>query len=75
MIKENELNRSREKRIYDRSSTIPFMFSGSVVKIYTGRYFNRRFLNPWVVGFKFGELTWNRKVAVYKVKQLKKKKK
>ena len=28
-----------------------------------------------MIGFKFGEFTWNRKLALYKAKQLKKKKK
>jgi len=28
-----------------------------------------------MIGFKFGEFTWNRKIALYKAKQLKKKKK
>lgn len=28
-----------------------------------------------MVGFKFGEFTWNRKIALYKAKQKKKKKK
>ena len=28
-----------------------------------------------MIGFKFGQFTWNRKLALYKAKQLRKKKK
>jgi hypothetical protein len=28
-----------------------------------------------MLGFRFGEFTWNKKAAIYKAKQLKKKKK
>lgn len=66
--------KSAEKFIYNRSSVVPYFFSGYEVKIYSGKSWHKRFLNKWMVGFKFGEFTWNRKLAVYKSKQLKKKK-
>lgn len=75
LIKDNELHQAKEKYVTDRSSTIPSLFKGTKVKIYTGNVFHTRLLTKWVVGFKFGELTWNRKLALYKAKQLKKKKK
>ena len=75
LIKDNEIHQAQEKFIYDRNSTIPHLFIRRKVKIYSGLNFHSRVINKWVVGFKFGELTWNRKLALYKVKQLKKKKK
>lgn len=75
LIKENELHMARSKVIFDRSSTVPSLFRGELVKIYNGRKFKTRLVNRWMVGFKFGEFTWNRKLALYKAKQLRKKKK
>jgi ribosomal protein S19 len=54
---------------------VPHMFIGSKVKIYAGMRFHSRIVNRWMVGYKFGEFSWTRKLALYKAKQLKKKKK
>ena len=75
LIKNNDLYRAKEKFIYDRNSTIPPLFNGVQVKIYSGNHFNTKNINLWMVGYKFGEFTWNRKLALYKAKQLKKTKK
>ncbi len=64
-----------EKLIYTRSSVVPVSFNKLNVSIYTGRKWKEKIINKWMVGFKFGEFTWNRKLALYKAKQLKKKKK
>jgi len=42
------------------------------MKIYSGQKWQLKKINRWVVGFKFGEFTWNRRVALFKAKQLKK---
>jgi len=63
-----------EKRFYNRSSIIPNIYINSNILIHTGKIWNNRFINRWMIGFKFGEFTWNRKIALYKSKQLKKKK-
>ena len=73
LIKNNDLYRAKENFIYDRSSTIPPIFNSIQVKIYSGNHFNTKNVNLWMVGYKFGEFTWNRKLALYKAKQLKKK--
>lgn len=75
LIHDNDVFRPKDKVIYDRSSTIPAMFVGSKVKIYSGMRFHTRVVNRWMVGYKFGEFSWTRKLALYKAKQLKKKKK
>lgn len=75
LIKYNDLHHKKEKIIFDRSSTVPLMFSNSRIKIYSGSKLIERSFSRWMVGFKFGEFTWNRKVALYKAKQLRKKKK
>lgn len=73
LVKNNPLYDAYEKKFYDRSSTVLWMFKGEQVKVYSGKRFFNRVVNRWMVGFKFGEFTWNRKIALYKAKQLKKK--
>lgn len=72
LINNNDLYRAKEKFVYDRNSTIPPIFKGVQVQIYSGNRFNTKNINIWMVGYKFGEFTWNRKLALYKAKQLKK---
>lgn len=69
------LFKNAEKKIFSRSSIIPKSFNFLAVKIYSGKSWHKRIINKWMIGFKFGEFTWNRKLALYKAKQLKKKKK
>lgn len=66
--------KNQEKLIYHRSSAVPKTFLGDEISIYTGKRWIKRYINRWMVGFKFGEFTWNKKSARYKAKQLKKKK-
>ena len=70
LVYDNEVFRPKEKIIYDRHSTIPMFFVGSKVKIYSGSKFHSRIVNRWMVGYKFGEFSWTRKLALYKSKQL-----
>ena len=65
--------KSIELFIFNRSSNIPSIFKFKNIKIYSGKYWINRFITKWAYGHKFGELTWNRKLALYKAKQLKKK--
>jgi len=67
--------KTSEKFLYNRSSIIPKIYSYFNVYIYSGKKWHTRFLSPWMTGFKIGELTWNRRFALYKAKQLRKKKK
>ena len=75
LINDNKLHKKRDKFVYDRNSTIPSTLLHSNVHIHTGNRFLAKNINRWMIGFKFGEFTWNRKLALYKAKQLKKKKK
>lgn len=75
LMTEYPLHRRREKYIYDRGTTISPLYVGLRVNIYSGRKFYTKFVNKWMIGFKFGEFVWNRKLAMYKAKQLRKKKK
>lgn len=75
LIHDNDVFKPKDKVIYDRHSTIPALFVGSKVKIFAGSRFHTRIVNRWMVGYKFGEFSWTRKLALYKAKQLKKKKK
>jgi len=73
--KQSYVFKNQEKLIYERSSTIPKILIGSEVSIYSGKKWIKKNINRWMVGFKFGEFTWNKRVAIYKAKQLRKKKK
>lgn len=75
LICNNDVFRPKKKIIFDRHSTVPSIFIGAKVRIYAGRRFHTRIVNRWMVGYKFGEFSWTRKLALYKAKQLKKKKK
>lgn len=75
LISSNPVYHTREKRIYSRSTVIPTVFSGHEILVHSGKRWHTRRVNDWMVGFKAGEFTWNRKYALYKAKQLRKKKK
>ena len=75
LIYDNMIHRSKEDFIFNRSSTILPIFKGLKLNIHQGKSFHKRLIHRWAVGFKLGELTWTRKLALYKAKQLRKKKK
>lgn len=75
LVYDNEVFQSKKKIIYDRQSTIPMSLLGTKILIYSGKKFHSRVINRWMIGYKFGEFSWTRKLALYKAKQLKKKKK
>lgn len=64
-----------DKKIKNRSSTVPVTLFKRDTIIYTGKKWVSRRVNQWMIGFKFGEFTWNRKYALYKAKQKRKKNK
>jgi len=65
----------QDKFVHERCSTITPLLAQGRMRIYTGRTYITRNMSDYMIGFKFGEFTWNRKIALYKAKQLKKKKK
>ena len=71
----NSLHGVKEKKIQDRSSVVPFTFVGLRVRIYNGKTWKKKLITRWMVGFRFGEFSLTRRVALYKAKQKKKKKK
>lgn len=73
LINSNNVYNTLTKKIYNNSSNIPTMFIGYEVFIYSGLKWLSRIITKWSVGLKFGVLSWNRKLALYKFKQLKKK--
>ena len=75
LIYDNKLHKAKETKFSDRSSIIPSTFLGVRIAIYNGRFWQQRTINRWMIGYKFGEFTWNRKIALYKAKQLRKKQK
>lgn len=73
LIQTNDLYWSQERTFYDRSSTIPPFLGDTRIDIYNGRGITKRYVYPQMTGFKVGAFTWNRKLALYKAKQLRKK--
>jgi ribosomal protein S19 len=68
---ENKLQKTKEQIIIYRASTIPYTFLGIKVNIYNGFKYKKKTINKWTIGYKFGELTWNKKIAIYKKKKKK----
>jgi len=75
LISSNSIHHTSEKRIRSRSSTIPNIYNSYEIVIYSGKRWHTRRVNTWMIGFKAGEFTWNRRLALYKAKSLRKKKK
>ena len=74
LYQKNTIFKTGEKFVYTRTSIVPQALINYNIRIYVGKGWHNRFMTKWSVGFKFGEFTWNRKIALYKAKQLKKKK-
>ena len=73
LINSNKVYTNILKKIYNGSTVIPYIFLGYEVFVYSGLKWLSRTISRWKVGLKFGVLVWNRKIALYKSKQLKKK--
>lgn len=71
----NEVIEEQDKFIHERCSTVTPLLASTSMRIYNGKTYFKVEFSPYSVGFKFGEFTWNRKMALYKAKQLRKKKK
>ena len=71
----SDVHLAGDKKIKNRSSTVPITLLRKDTMTYTGKRWIFRRVNRWMVGFKFGEFTWNRKYALYKAKQMRKKNK
>lgn len=70
--KSNPIYKVSEKKLYSRGSKISLSQVNQKIYVYNGSQFKYLSINKWMVGFKFGEFTWNRKVAMFKVKRKKK---
>lgn len=66
---------TKEKKVYARSTTVPLLFTTYELVVNAGQRWHRRQVTPWMIGFKAGEFTWNRRLALYKAKALRKKQK
>ena len=75
LISTSQVYHTREKKIYGRSSVLPTAFMGYEILIHAGKRWHCKKVNKWMVGFKIGEFTWNRRYALFKSKQLRKKNK
>jgi len=73
LITTNPMHHTSEKKLRTRSTTIPTIFRGSEVIIHSGKRWHSKKVTRWMVGFKLGEFTWNRRLALFKAKQLRKK--
>jgi ribosomal protein S19 len=73
LISSNNVYMSLPKKFYNNSSSIPHVFVGYEIFIYSGLKWLKRVVSRWVIGYRLGVLTWNRKLALHKSKQFKKK--
>ena len=71
----SEVHLLGDKKIKNRSCTVPITLFKRDTMVYTGKKWTFRRVNRWMIGYKFGEFTWNRKYALYKAKQMRKKNK
>lgn len=69
----SSVHRKAEKKYWSRRTTVVSAFVGDDFIVYSGKRWHIKRINPWMVGFKLGEFTWNRRLALYKAKQLRKK--
>lgn len=74
LMKLSPIHGVTEKKVYSRGSAIPKAYENLEVDIYRGNKFVIKRISRWSLGFRFGEFTWNKKVAMFKSKQKKKKK-
>lgn len=74
LIADNPIYKSKEKLIISKNSVVPTTYTGLSIRIYRGNKFFKRNVNRWMIGYKFGEFIWTRRLALYKAKQSKKKK-
>lgn len=75
LMKKKEVYKNHTKKMWCRSSHIPLMFNKHKIHIHSGKKWVIKNVNKWMVGFRAGEFSWNRRFAMYKAKQLRKKKK
>ena len=75
LLNDNPIHLNKKRTLHSRNSQIPTTFSNLLISVHNGKNFHKRHLTRWSVGYTFGELAWTRKPALYKAKQLKKKKK
>lgn len=74
ILKKKAAFKSSEKFIYSRGSYIPRIFRRDSFYIHNGKIWQKKLITRWTIGFKFGEFVATRMPAVYKAKQLRKKK-
>lgn len=67
------LRDSTRKNLFERGTIIPKCFAGERIYLHSGKTLRRRWVNKWMVGFMAGEFVWNRRRAIYKAKQIRKK--
>ena len=74
LIKQNSIYNTLEKKFFTKSTVIPPMFIGYEALIHSGLGWKRKRINRWMVGFTFGEFVFTKKMAIFKSKQIRKKK-
>jgi len=67
------LKDSSRKNLFERGTIIPKCFINQRIYLHSGKTLRRRWVNRWMVGFMAGEFVWNRRRAIYKAKQIRKK--
>ena len=62
------INNNKYKIFYKKNYIININMLSNIYKLYNGKYFFKKHINIWSIGYKFGNLIWTKKRAKYKSK-------
>ena len=62
------INPNKYKILYKKNYIININMLLNIYKIYNGKYFFRKYINIWSLGYIAGNLVWTKKQAKYKSK-------
>ena len=62
------INNNKYKILYKKNYVINISMLLNIYKLYNGKYFFKKYINIWSLGYNTGNLVWTKKKAKYKSK-------
>ena len=62
------INNNKYKILYKKNYTVNINMLLNIYKLYSGKYFFKKYINMWSLGYSVGSLVWTKKSAKYKSK-------
>lgn len=62
------INPNKYKILYKKNYIININMLLNIYKLYNGKYFFKKYINMWSLGYNIGNLVWTKKRAKYKSK-------